>query len=385
MHEKKMHPLIDREKQKLARRYKKDTLIVSIFSYVVSVLFLIVLICFDISKNFVAVVSGVVLFRPLLIFIFFASLCIVYSVISFPFSYVAGYVIEHKYGFSTQNLRAWLTDWAKSFFVSFVLGAIIFEFIYLITDISPYLWWLWLSVAMIVFSVVLVNLFPVLILPLFYKTSPIENQSLRSRVEALCEKTKINAQGVFSINLSSKSTKANAAVTGLGKTKRVLLGDTFISDYAEDEIMPVLAHEITHYREHHIWCSILWQSLITLGMFYVLYHIHPYLYRLAGFERIRDIAAFPVLALIFAVLSFVLKPLSSAISRHYEKRADRGALELTHNPDGFISVMAKFCNKQLMIAYPHPLIEWYRYSHPSPGNRIAFAEDWKAAHQAERV
>lgn len=382
MREEKMHPLIDREKQKLARRYKRDTLVVSIFSYVVSALFLIVLIYFDISKNFVAVVRNVAPFRPLIIFIFFTFLYIIYSVVSFPFSYIDGYVIEHKYGFSTQSLSAWLADWGKSCFVSFVLGTIVFEFVYLITDASPYLWWLWLSVAMILFSVVLVNLFPVIILPLFYKTSPIENQSLKSKVEALCEKTEINAQGVYSINLSSKSTKANAAVTGLGNTKRVLLGDTFISDYDDEEVMPVLAHEITHYREHHIWWSILWQSLVTVGMFYVLYHIHPYFYRWAGFERISDIAAFPVLALIFAALSFVLKPLSSAISRYYEKRADRGALELTHDPDGFISVMAKFCNKQLMIAYPHPLIEWYRYSHPSPGNRIAFAEGWKATHQA---
>ena len=377
-----MHPLIDKEKQKLARRYKKDSLMVSIFSYVTSALFLVVLLYFDISKSFVAVVNGVVYFRPALIFIFFASLYIVYSIISFPFSYIDGYVIEHKYRFSTQNFKAWLIDWIKSFFVSFVLGAIVFEFIYLITHVSPYLWWLWLSGVMILFSVVIVNLFPVLILPLFYKTSPIENESLRSKVEALCVKTKINAEGIYSINLSSKSTKANAAVTGLGNTKRVLLGDTFISGYAEDEIMPVLAHEIIHYREHHIWRSILWQSLITLGMFYGLYRIHPYFYRLAGFERISDIAAFPVLALIFAVLSFVLKPLSSSISRYYERRADRGALELTNNPEGFISVMAKFCNKQLMIAYPHPLIEWYKYSHPSPGNRIAFAEAWKVAHRS---
>ncbi len=382
MRAKKMHPLIDEEKQKLARRYKKDALIVSIFSYIVSALFLIALLYFNISKNFVEAASDVVHFRPLLIFIFFASLYIVYSVISFPFPYVDGYVIEHKYGFSTQSFKAWLTDWTKSFFVSLVLGAIVFEFIYLITPVSLYLWWLWLSLVMILFSVVLANLFPVLILPLFYRTSPIENESLRSKVAALCVKAKINAKGIYSINLSSKSTKANAAVTGLGNTKRVLLGDTFISNYTEDEIMPVLAHEISHYREHHIWWSILWQSLIILGMFYVLYRIHPYFYRLAGFERISDIAAFPVLALIFAVISFLLKPLSSAISRHYERRADRGALELTNNPDGFISVMAKFCNKQLMIAYPHPLIEWYRYSHPSPGNRIAFAEGWKAAHDS---
>ncbi len=377
-----MHPLIDREKQKLARLYKKDNLIVSIISYIISALFLLALLYFAISRNFVAQASNIIHFRPLLILAYFTFLYVIYSLISFPFSYIEGYVIEHKYHFSTQNFIAWFIDWIKSFFVGFMLGAIVFELIYMITHASPSLWWVWLSVVMILFSVILVNLFPVLILPLFYKTSPIENESLKVKVDGLCEKTEINAQGVYSINLSSKSTKANAAVTGLGNTKRILLGDTFISDYAEDEIMPVLAHEIVHYRQHHIWWSILWQSLITLGLFFVFYHIHPYFYRLAGYERISEIAAFPLFALIFAVLSFVVKPLSSSISRYYERRADYGALELTRSPDAFIRVMAKFCNKQLIVAYPHPLIEWYKYSHPSPGNRIKFAERWKAEHCA---
>lgn len=385
MREEKMHPLIDREKQKLARRYRKDNLIVSIISYIVSGVFLVALLYFAISENFVAAVSNSIHFRPLFILVYFTFFYVVYSIISFPFSYIDGYVIEHKYRFSTQNFRAWFLDWIKSFFVSFVLGAIVFEFIFLITHASPTLWWLWLSGAMILFSVILVNLFPVLILPLFYKTSPIENESLKTKVDGLCEKTGIKAQGVYSINLSSKSTKANAAVAGLGNTKRILLGDTFISNYAEDEIIPVLAHEIVHYRQHHIWWSILWQSLVTLGLFFVFYHIHPYFYRLAGFERISDIAAFPLFALIFAALSFVIKPVSSAISRYYERKADYGALELTRSPDAFISVMAKFCNKQLMVAYPHPLIEWYRYSHPSPGNRIKFAERWKAAQHAQSI
>lgn len=373
-----MHPLIDKEKQKLARHYRKDNLTTSIVSYIISVIFLILLLQLNISKNFVGMVNDVVHFRPLFILVYFAALYVVYSIISFPFSYVKGYTIEHKYGFSTQNFRAWFIDWIKSFFVSFILGVIVFEAVYLITNISPNLWWLWLSLMMILFSVILANLFPILILPLFYKTSPIENEELRNRIEELCNRVKISIQGIFSINLSSKSTKANAAVTGLGNTKRILLGDTLITDYTEDEIMSVLAHEITHYKEHHIWWLIIWQSLITLATFYIFYRIHPIFYTLAGFEKISEIAAFPLFAIIFVVLSFLLKPLPSSISRYYERRADCGALSLTQDQESFISLMAKFCNKHLTIAYPHPLIEWYKYSHPSPGNRIKFAENWRA-------
>ncbi len=372
-----MHPLIDRAKQKLARKYRKDSRIVSLFSYIVAMFIIAILLFCGVSNNFVAFLNDSIGKRFFVILFYFAALYITYSVITFPLSYAGGYKIEHKYKFSTQNFRAWFGDWIKSFLVSFVLGVMIFEIIYLITDMSPSFWWFWISLIMISFSVVLANVFPVLILPLFYKTSPIENEELRMKVKEMCAKEKIKVRGVFSINLSSKSTKANAAVVGLGNTKRILLGDTFISDYTENEIMSVLAHEITHYHKHHIWWLVLWQSIVTLMMFYLFSLIYPPIYDLAGFDAISDIAAFPLFASIFAILSFIFKPLSAAISRYYERKADKGALCLTKNPEGFISVMAKFCNKQLLIAYPHPLVEWYKYSHPSPGNRIKFAEKWQ--------
>lgn len=379
-----MHPLIDKEKQRLAKQYHRDNLRVSIASYIISAIFLIFLLYLNISKEFAQFLNSLTGVRFFMIILYFTALYVVYSIISFPFAYVDGYIIEHKYHFSTQNVRAWLSDWMKSFLVSFVLGALVFEAIYITTAASPHLWWLWLSLIMILFSVILANLFPVLILPLFYKTSPIENEVLRKRIKELCEQANLIVQGIFNINLSSKSTKANAAVVGLGNTKRILLGDTLIADYTEDETISALAHEITHYKEHHMWWLILWQSLITLGMFYTFYRIYPFIYRLAGFEHISDVAGFPLFAILFALISFVTKPLTSTISRYYERKADSGTLGLTKDPDAFINLMAKFCNKQLTIAYPNPLVEWYKYSHPSPGNRIKFAETWQAAQQAEQ-
>jgi STE24 endopeptidase len=378
MKENKMHPLIDKEKQNLAKKYHKDHLKLNIISYIISAVFLFALLYFNISKNFVSFLNTFLGPRFFIILIYFIGLYTIYSIISLPFAYIEGYKIEHKYGFSTQNFKAWFNDWLKSFFVSFVLGVLIFEVIYHITNISPNLWWLWLSVIMIIFSVILANLFPVLILPLFYKTSPIEDEDLKKRIEEICGRIKINLQGIFSINLSSKSTKANAAVIGLGNTKKILIGDTLIADYTEDEIMSVLTHEITHYKEHHIWWLILWQSLVTVVLFYILYRIHPFFYELAEFEKISEVAAFPIFAIIFAILSFVTQPLTSSISRFYERKADKGALNLTKDSKSFISLMAKFCNKQLLIAYPNSFIEWYKYSHPSPGNRIKFAETWEA-------
>jgi STE24 endopeptidase len=376
MKEKSMHPLIDKEKQKLAKRYRKDNRIVSIISYIVTALLIFILLYFNGSKNLVAFLSNFTEARFIIILFYFAVFYFFYSLVTYPLAYIDGYSIEHKYAFSKQNFKDWFGDWLKSLFVGFVLGAIIFETIYLITYWSPHVWWLGLGLIMIIFSVIISNLYPVLILPLFYKKSPIEDENLKERISDMCNQTNIDIKGIYSINLSSKSTKANAAVVGFGNTKSILLGDTLIANYTEDESISALAHEITHFREHHIWWLIVWQSLITLVMFYVFHLIYPYIYGLVEFEKISDIAAFPLFAAIFGVLSFIFRPLTSSISRYYERRADRGALKLTNDPSSFISLIAKFCNKQLAIAYPHPLIEWYSYSHPSPGKRIKFAENW---------
>lgn len=378
-----MHPLIDKEKQVIAKRYQRDNRIVGFVSFILSGIIIFILLYFNLSRNIVAWLEGITRIRFLLVLFYFALLYSCYSLITLPFSYISGFVIEHRYGFSKQTTGAWILDWIKSFVIGFILGAIIFQFIFGITYASPRLWWLWLSLAMIVFNVILANLFPVLIIPLFYKTTPIEDENLLERIKALCEKVSIRIRGIFSINLSSKSTKANAAVVGLGNTKRILLGDTFVADYSEGEIVSVLAHEVTHYQEHHIWWLVLWQSIITVVLFYIFHLIYPALYEFAGFAHLHDIAAFPLFVLMFTVISLLLNPVGAAISRYYERRADRGALELTGDPETFVSVMAQFCNRQLSVAYPHPIIEWYKYSHPSPGNRIKFAERWRDGRQDE--
>jgi STE24 endopeptidase len=372
-----MHPLIDPEKQKIARRYKNDHMKVGIASYVVSGILLIALLYFKLSPWFGGVLESFTGSRFLVALIYFAAVFIVYTKINFSFSYLSGFRIEHKYNFSTQNFRAWLADEIKSFLVGIILGLIVFEILYAVTLYAPSMWWLWLSLIMIGISVILANLFPVLILPLFYKTAPLDNEALINRIADACRRAGINLQGVYSINLSSKSTKANAMVVGLGNTKKILLGDTLLTDYTEDEIISVLCHEITHYRERHIWRLIFWQSLVTLGSFFVFSRIAPPVFRALGFAAVSEIGAFPLFAIIFGGLSLVTTPLTAAISRHYERRADRGALEFTGDPGSFISLIAKFCNRDLAIVCPNKLVEWYKYTHPSPGKRIHFAEIWK--------
>lgn len=345
---------------------------------------IIMLLILPLSRNLAAWFIRHIGIRFFVILCYFVVVYVVYNFLQFPLAFISGFVIEHKYGFSTQHFAAWFLDWVKSLLIGLVLGGLVVEVIYFITYLAPHWWWLLLSLIMVFFNVVLVNLFPVLILPLFYKTSPITREGVADKINKLCTSAGMSVRSIESIDLSSRSTKANAAVVGLGNTKRILLGDTLLTGYSEDEIIAVLAHEITHYVEHHVWWLIVWQSMITLMLFLLFYIVHPWLYHVAGFTTVADVASFPLFILIFSVLSLLLRPIGSAISRHYERAADQGALDLVRKPAAFISVMAKFCNQQLTVAYPHPLIEWYTYAHPSPGRRIDFAEVWQE-HTAEEV
>jgi len=374
---KRTHPLIDEERQKIARSYRRDNMFLSIGSFIFSTLFLAAILFFDISEAFVELLSLHLAARPLIVAFYFSVLFATFSFLTLPFGYGEGYLIEHKYGFSTQKRRDWFVDWLKSSLVTYVIGLLIFEVIYLLIPASPTLWWLWFSLIMIGFSVVLTNIFPVVILPLFYKSSPLEDEELSREITELCGRVGVSVRGVYSLNLSSKTTKANAAVVGLGNTKRILIGDTLLSKYQKGEILTAVAHEIVHYSERHMWWLILWQSIITLTMFYVFFVIQPFVYAWFGFGDASEIAAFPVFAIVFSAISYVFKPVGAALSRYYERRADRGALNLTGDAEVFANLIAKFCNEQLSIAFPNRFTEWYKYSHPSPGRRIGYAEKWE--------
>ncbi len=370
----KYHPLIDEEKQKVAHRYHNEHLLVNLLSSFISILMLILIIRFQISQKFFLMVAAINGSRFFQAFIYFVAFYTFYALIALPFSFLGGFKIEHKFNFSTQRITDWFKDEIKSFFVGLILGVVVFETFYMVTYYFTTFWWLWLAIIMVFFSVILANLFPVLILPLFYKTKPFAEGDFKNRIKEICERAGIAVGGIYTIDLSSKSTKANAAVVGLGNTKRILLGDTLLSGYDEEEVLVTLCHEITHYQKHHIWYLIFYQSLITIATFYLLYLLYPVVYKFAGFSNISDISAFPVFILIFLFLSFIFKPLASAISRYYEKMADLGALILSNNPGAFVTLMAKFCNQELAVAYPNLFIEFFTYTHPSIGSRVEFAE-----------
>jgi STE24 endopeptidase len=177
--------------------------------------------------------------------------------------------------------------------------------------------------------------------------------------------------------MSAKTKKANAAFTGLGRTKRIILGDTLLEKFAEDEIEVVMAHEMAHYQHGDMMKLIAWGAATTfVGLWIADSGLRIGLSRF-GFSDRSDVCAFPLLALCMVGFGLVMMPLNNSFSRWRERLADHAALELTRNPDGFIRAMRRLAEQNLADLAPHPMIEFLLHDHPSLARRIEWAEQWK--------
>jgi STE24 endopeptidase len=289
-----------------------------------------------------------------------------------------GYRLERRYKLSTQRFRAWLWDEIKGFLVGLVLGGIVVELLYFTIRQWPQNWWLLAWGLFMVLFVVLAQLAPVILFPIFYKFEPLENEELRRRLVVLSERADTRVRGVYRWRLSEKSKKANAALTGLGTTRRIILADTLLDHYTSDEIEAVLAHELGHHVHHHILKSIFVQAAVTLCGFWAAdwtlhYAVDHHLFE---FVQLSDFANLPLLALVATVLSFLLMPALNAYSRYNERQADRYAFESIASVEPFISSMNKLAEQNLAERTPGKGVEWFFHSHPSISKRLAAAEEW---------
>jgi STE24 endopeptidase len=295
-----------------------------------------------------------------------------------PLNWFGDYFLEHHFDLSNESLGAWLLDEAKSLGLNGVLGVLVLDVLYFLLRRAGDWWWIGAGLFFLLFGVVLSVLYPVLILPLFYKLAPLENESLRARLTALAQRVGASVLGVYRMAMSEKTKKANAAFAGLGGTKRIILGDTLLDQFTEDEIEVVMAHEMAHYKHGDISKLIAWSAATTfVGLKIADWVLHWALPRY-GFTAISDLGAFPLLALCLFGFGLVVMPLNNAFSRWREWKADATALDLTRNPDGFIRAMRKLAGQNLADLSPHPLIEFLLHDHPSLGRRITWAEQWQA-------
>ncbi len=356
------------------KRYNKIKLVVSLVSGVISFLFTVALLAGDYTITFEQFAFSISSQPYIALLIFSVTIGVISGIISFPFSLYSGFILEHKYNLSNQTFIQWLWENTKGMLIAipiFTPLALLFYFFLLTFDLN---WWLPVGITLFIFSIGLSRIAPIIILPLFYKLTPLEDSPLKEKILSLTTSTTMFVEGIYSFNLSKTTKKANAAFTGIGKSKRILLGDTLMQNFSEEEIETVFAHELGHYSRGHIWKGI---TVGTLSIFFGLYLTSlAYSASLAwfGFTSISQLAALPLLTLWLGVYSLITSPLGNILSRKHEFEADRYAVERTKNTPAFISTMNKLAAMNLADRTPHPLIEFLFYSHPSIEKRIHSVE-----------
>src|SRR5437879_1099461 len=267
---------------------------------------------------------------PWQVLAYFLVLMLAYEILTAPLSYYSGFVLPHRYQLSTMSLKSWLIDLFKGFGLGLVFEALAVELVYLLLATQPQLWWLWVALILLFFAVLMANLAPVLLLPIFYKFSPLPDGELTRRLLALAQRANTRVQGVFTMHMSSKTTAANAALMGLGNTRRIVLGDTMLDRYTPDEIEVVLAHELGHHVHHDIWKLIISQSVLTLGGLYLLnLALHWAVETQHYFLSLSDVATMPYIFLLTAIFGLIVLPISNGLSRVIEFQADEYALQAT--------------------------------------------------------
>lgn len=287
-----------------------------------------------------------------------------------------GFRLERRYKLSNQRFAGWAWDEVKGFLVGVVMGTIVVELVYFTIRESPLHWWMIGWALFMGLFVLLAQLAPVILFPIFYKFEPLHDEELRRRLIVLSERAGTRVRGVYRWKLSEKSKKANAALTGLGRTRRIILADTLLDNYSQDEVEAVLAHELGHHVHKHIFKSIVVQAAITFLGFWAANWILHYAIDQRRFEELSDFANLPLLALVSVVLSLLLMPALNAYSRFNERQADRYAFESTASVEPFISSMNKLAEQNLAERTPSKWVECFFHSHPSISRRLEAAEEW---------
>ena len=374
--------VLDPEKQKQAREYSRINRRLWLVSNLFSLAYALAWLVFGWAgglRTWLGSASPLLQSDWVLMPAFVLIFGLISTVIEFPLSYYEGFVLPHRYDQSNQTIKEWMLDNLKGLAISLPVGLVLLELMYLALRSAGAWWWLWAAGGLLVFQVLAVNLVPVLIMPLFNKFVPLgeEHAELAERLMKLAEKSKTKVQGVFKFDMSKRTKAANAALTGLGNTRRIVLGDTLINEFSLDEIETVLAHELGHQVHRDIPLLIGFGTLTTaLGFFLVSLGMN-WAVTTFGFTSVADPAAFPALILIFSLYSLLTMPLSNGFSRWRERMADEYALQSTGKNEAFASAFTRLANQNLSDVDPEKWVVLVFYSHPPLGERIAMAKNWK--------
>ena len=315
------------------------------------------------SLNLDSALTGLI-FGGMIIFIF--------QLLEIPFSWYRTFIIEEKYGFNQTTIKTFVADKLKSWLLLVIIGGLPFyAIIIFFTRFGPGAWlWCWLGVA--IFSWLITFIYPLLILPLFNKFTPLEDGELKNAVNRYADSQKFALKGIYKIDGSRRSTKSNAFFCGFGKSRRIALYDTLIQKHSVSEIVSVLAHEVGHYKKNHILKNFIY-SILTKGlMFYLLSFFinNPGLFEAFRMEQISVYASLIFFSFLYTPIGFIFSIVGNLFSRRHEYEADRFSVTTYDQPEAFILALKKLTVNNLSNLTPHHLKVFLDYSHPPVLERI---------------
>lgn len=363
--------IYDDEKYKKQQSYSQT---VSRFSLIESTVMLVATLAFFFLDGFKFVdgiassATGNILLQGLL---FIAILFVATDIISTPFDIYDTFVIEQKYGFNTTTRKLFITDKLKGYLVTAIIGGGLYSLIYWFYATVGQQFWIYAWIAVSAFSLFMSMFYSTLIVPLFNKQTPLPEGELRDALNQFSQKVGFNLDGIFVIDNSKRSTRANAYFTGLGKKKRIVLYDTLIKQMSTEEIVAVLAHEVGHYKKHHIVWSFL-SSVIQTGIMLFLFSLlvsSPQLSTALGIDQPKFHISMIAFALLYNPISVATQLLTNIFSRRNEYQADKFSAQHS-NAQNLVSALKKLASNNLSNLTPHPTYVWFKYSHPSLLQRV---------------
>jgi Zn-dependent protease with chaperone function len=313
-------------------------------------------------------------FRPLsAIALYAATLAIAWEIVSFPLVFYRTFALDRRYGLSSEPAAAWVAEHLKALAIGLALTLGATLAVYGAIHLSPDRWWFIAAGFFFVAAILMSLVAPIWLLPLFYRFRPIDRDALRERLLTLSSRAGVRVLGAFEWGLGEKTSRANAALVGVGRTRRILVSDTLLEDYSDDEVEVILAHELAHHVYYDIWTTLALETAVVSTSLHGAHLVATYVSSPLGLRGPADLAALPLMALGAGAVSLALMPLTNAWSRHNERRADRFALRLTGRPEAFISAMRRLGAQNLAEARPPRLAFWFFHTHPTMEQRIASA------------
>ena len=312
--------------------------------------------------------------------VFGLLLALLYHAITFPVSLYGSFLREHTFGLSRQTFAAWAWDYTKGTLIN--VGILLPLLIVLYTCIrwDPVRWYLPVWIVVVLVMSLLAELSPILFDPLFHTFRPVQDTALVERLRALTDRAGLRVGPILEMDASRKTTKTNAYFTGFGRARRIVLYDTLLAASAPEEVELVVAHELGHWRRHHIWKGMAISATSALAALWLIARL---LNTAAdsgrfGFVHPADPVSLPLLLLLLLILTILTTPIQMAISRSFEREADRESLRLTANPKAFIASEVTLARSNLADIDPPRVVVWLLYTHPPVLERIAVAEAFRA-------